>query len=109
MELLSYPSLDSTSERQVQNFLNDVAVIGLTQDIEARAIELRRQLNLKLPDAIIAATTFVFDAELLTNDKKFQRVNGLQNPRARNENLDKRHLSCKMFLIAVLDRATQQG
>lgn len=78
MELLSYPALDATSEKQIREFLNEVAVIGLTQDVQARAIQLRRQEQLKLPDAIVAATALVFDAELLTNDKKLQRVPGLR-------------------------------
>jgi predicted nucleic acid-binding protein len=78
MEMLSYPSLDSRSERQIKAFLSEVVVIGLTREVEERAIQLRRQEHLKLPNAIIAATALVFDAELLTNDKKFQRVPGLR-------------------------------
>ncbi|HZQ54468.1 MAG TPA: type II toxin-antitoxin system VapC family toxin [Bryobacteraceae bacterium] len=78
MELLSYPSLDSRSEKQITDFLTEVAVIGLTRDVEERAIQLRQQEHLKLPDAIVAATALVFDAELLTNDKKLHRVQGLK-------------------------------
>jgi predicted nucleic acid-binding protein len=79
MELLSYPALDDPSEKQIQAFLNEVAVVGLTEDVERRAIELRRQQQLKLPDAIVVATALVFDAELLTNDQKLQRVPGLRS------------------------------
>lgn len=79
MELLSYPSLDNKSEKQIRKFLSEVAVIGLTRDVEERAVQLRRQQHLKLPDAIIAATALVFNAELLSNDKKFQRVAGLRD------------------------------
>jgi predicted nucleic acid-binding protein len=78
MELLSYPSLDRKSEKQIRDFLSEVAVIGLTQDVEERAVQLRRQERLKLPDAIVAATALVFEAELLTSDKKLQRVPGLR-------------------------------
>ncbi|MBV9267791.1 MAG: PIN domain-containing protein [Acidobacteriaceae bacterium] len=78
MELLSYPALDTTSEKQIRDFLSEVAVVTLTQDVEARAIQLRRQEQLKLPDAIIVATALVFDAELLTNDRRLQRVSGLR-------------------------------
>ncbi len=78
MELLSYPSLDKSSEQQIREFLNEIAVIGLTREVEERAVKLRRQERLKLPDAIVAATALVVDAELLTNDKKFLSVPGLR-------------------------------
>jgi len=78
MELLSYPSLDSRSEKQIRDFLGDVIVIGLTEEVEERAVQLRRQERLKMPDAIVAATALVLGAELLTNDKKLQRVSGVR-------------------------------
>jgi predicted nucleic acid-binding protein len=78
MELLSYPALDSRSEKQIRDFLGDVVVIGLTEDVEEQAVQLRRQERLKMPDAIVAATALVLGAELVTNDKKLQRVPGLR-------------------------------
>jgi len=78
MELLSYPALDSQSEKQIRDFLGDVVVIGLTEDVEEQAVQLRRQERLKMPDAIVAATALVLGAELVTNDKKLQRVPGLR-------------------------------
>ena len=78
MELLSYPSLDNESEKQIREFLNDVAVIGLTQEIVEYAVQLRRREKLRLPDAIVAATALVFNAELLTNDEKLHQVSGLR-------------------------------
>ncbi len=48
MELLSYPSLDSQSEKQIRSLLSEVAVIGLTKEVEERAVRLRREEHLKL-------------------------------------------------------------
>jgi len=39
------------------------------EDIEKKAIELRRSTKLKLPDSIVAATSIVLDAILLTDDE----------------------------------------
>jgi len=78
MELLSYPALDEAAEKHIRSFLADVAVIGLTQPVKESAIRIRRQTGLRLPDAIVAATAVVLDAEVLTNDLDLLRVAGLR-------------------------------
>jgi predicted nucleic acid-binding protein len=74
MELLSYPSLRSTEEQQIQRFLAQLQILNLTESIKQTAIELRKQNRLKLPDAIIAATAFDLNATLLTNDLKLAQI-----------------------------------
>jgi predicted nucleic acid-binding protein len=74
MELLSYPSLRSTEEQQIQRFLAQLQILNLTESIKKTAIELRKQNRLKLPDAIIAATAFDLNATLLTNDLKLAQI-----------------------------------
>lgn len=68
MELLSYPSLDAPAERQIRSFLSEITVVGLTDSVKTMAIAIRRQEELKLPDAIVVGTAVVLDADLLTND-----------------------------------------
>ena len=46
-------------------------MVDITAEIKERAIALRKSYRLKLPDAIIAATTLQLGATLLTNDKSF--------------------------------------
>lgn len=77
MELLSYPLIEAEHEGQIQSFLSKVAVVELNSEIKRTAIEIRRVAGLKLPDAIIAATAMVIDAELLTNDRKLQSIPGI--------------------------------
>jgi predicted nucleic acid-binding protein len=74
MELLSYPSLRSTEEQQIQRFLAQLQILNLTESIKQTAIELHKQNRLKLPDAIIAATAFDLNATLLTNDLKLAQI-----------------------------------
>jgi len=69
MELLSYAGLSGKGEQQVREFLSSVTVVDLTTEVKEAAIRLRREHKLKLPDAIVAATADVLDAELLTNDQ----------------------------------------
>ena len=77
IELLSYPTLDAAAENHVRQFLSQITVVGLTREVKESTIHIRRQYGLKLPDAIIAATALVLDADLLTNDVRLLKVAGL--------------------------------
>jgi predicted nucleic acid-binding protein len=80
MELLSKRNITSSEELDIQEFLDCLIVVPLNETIEKKAIELRRSTNLKLPDSIVAATSIVLDAILLTNDKHLLdlSITGLQ-------------------------------
>jgi len=79
MELLSYPSLGTDAEAEIRAFLSAVTAVGLTQEIKDTAVDLRRRHGLKLPDAIVAATAVVTNAELLTNDAGLLKVPGVSS------------------------------
>ncbi|MGH8477272.1 MAG: type II toxin-antitoxin system VapC family toxin [Methylococcales bacterium] len=74
IELLSYPLIKIDDEIEIRAFLNDVAIIDLTDVIKQFAIHFRRQYRIKLPDAVIAATTYCLNAETLTNDRKLLNI-----------------------------------
>lgn len=78
MELLSYPSLTVESEQQIHRFLQPLQIAELTAEVKNAAIAVRRQDGLKLPDAIIAATTVVLEAVLLTNDTRLLKLDNLR-------------------------------
>lgn len=77
IEVLSFggrPQALAVAERFIQNS----NVIQLTSDIIAKTIEVRQQVKLKLPDAVIAATALVHDLIIITrNTKDFKKVFGL--------------------------------
>jgi len=77
MELLAWPSLTTEEERRVREFLGQLVICELTPSIRARAVQLRREQHLKLPDAIVCATAMEFGVELWTNDTALVRVSGL--------------------------------
>ncbi len=74
IELLSYPSLKEEEERIIRGFLEQVSVVGLTQQIKDSTIFLRKKYNMKTPDALIAATGLSQDSCVLTNDLDFRRI-----------------------------------
>jgi len=79
IELLSYPSLDEEAERQIRAFLWRIALVDLTAPIRNAAIQLRRQHTLKVPDAIVAASALVLDAQVFTNDQHLLQIPGLRS------------------------------
>lgn len=74
IELLSYPLLNPDDEAEIHAFLDDVTIIDLTEQIKQSAIKLRRQYRFKLPDALIVATAYFLNADLLTNDIKLLNI-----------------------------------
>lgn len=68
MELLAYPEISSNEEDKIKQFLSYLAIIPVSDPICDRAIHIRRETKLKLPDALIAATAAVSNLTLLTCD-----------------------------------------
>lgn len=77
IELLSYPSLTFEEEAKIKDLFSDIAIIGLTPTIKEEAITLRRNNNLKVPDAIITASAKILQATLLTNDRSIKNLPGI--------------------------------
>jgi predicted nucleic acid-binding protein len=68
MELLSKRNMTDREELDIQEFLDDLIVVPLDEEIEQKAIEIRRVTPVKLPDSIVAATSIILNAVLLTDD-----------------------------------------
>jgi predicted nucleic acid-binding protein len=68
IELLCFKKLDLEDEIYIKFILNNFEIIPLEQNIALIATSLRREKNLKIPDAIIVSTAVVHNAVLITND-----------------------------------------
>jgi predicted nucleic acid-binding protein len=77
MELLSYKNITAREKQQIKNFLSDFEIINITDAVKDRAIEIKKNSHLKLPDSIIAATAMVLDISLVTSDKQFKTIKDL--------------------------------
>jgi predicted nucleic acid-binding protein len=71
LELLGFPEITKKEEQGILIFLQKIPVLTISETIENETIKIRRNVNLKLPDAIIAATAIVLDAEVVTADTHF--------------------------------------
>jgi predicted nucleic acid-binding protein len=63
----------------LKSFIEDSLIIELEQPIKIKTADIRKQYNLKIPDAIIAATALINNLTLITrNTKDFEKVEGLK-------------------------------
>ncbi len=77
MELLSFKNLSAKEEKIIQELISTCTVVSIEEDIKIKAIEIKRTYNLKLPDAIVAATSQILNLPILTADKDFKKVKDL--------------------------------
>lgn len=74
MELLSWPGLDNNETKALKRLMAKVEIIEMNSFIKEEAIRIRRSTRMKLPDAIIAATSKQRALPLVTADKDFEKV-----------------------------------
>ncbi|MGQ7854014.1 type II toxin-antitoxin system VapC family toxin [Pedobacter sp. WC2501] len=75
IELLCWKTATENDLLILRNFIKDSYVYELSQEIKNQTVEIRKYYNLKLPDAIIAATAIVNELTLITrNAKDFEKI-----------------------------------
>jgi predicted nucleic acid-binding protein len=76
LELYAKKTMTAAEESAADAFIaGAVSVVNIDAAIKKTTIALRRSTALKLPDAVIAATSIVSGAVLLTNDSHLLRLN----------------------------------
>lgn len=78
-EVLAWPSHTAQSIQQALAGMAGFAQLGVDTRIADEAARIRRESNLKLPDALIAATALLHGLPVVTaNARDFERVATLQ-------------------------------
>lgn len=78
LELLGFQDITKEERSIIEDFLSNCIIIDLNQSIKEITIDLKQSYKLKLPDAIIAATSQYMNLPLISADKVFERVSDLQ-------------------------------
>jgi predicted nucleic acid-binding protein len=78
MELLSYKKITVKEQKAIKQFIKELLIIDINDAIKIKAITLRKSSNIKLPDAIIAATSLWLNTPLVTADKQLSKVKGVK-------------------------------
>ena len=74
IELLTFQNLTSSEKRIINKLLSDCTIIGINSEIKRYSIEFKLKYFLKIPDAIIAATSAHLEIPLVTGDKHFKNI-----------------------------------
>jgi predicted nucleic acid-binding protein len=74
IELLSKKGISSNEDSVIKTMLDTCYKVNHSQLITDLAIQLKRTNNIKLPDAIIAASALLMRLPLLTADKEFENI-----------------------------------
>ncbi len=77
IELLGFKGIREEEEIKLRKLIGDCYFIDWNLQIKEKTIALKKEYNIKLPDAIIAATSIVNEIPLLTADKDFSRIEKL--------------------------------
>lgn len=77
LELLSKPQITPVEVAKTKAFISQCTIIELSPAIKAEVIELRQKVKIKLPDAIIAASAITMGLPLITADRQFEKIPGL--------------------------------
>ena len=78
IEVLGYRTTPE-AYKLLSGFVKDSVVIGLSDEIVERTIEIRKVKKIKTPDALIAATAIVNQFILISrNTKDFDKMEGLE-------------------------------
>lgn len=73
LELLSFPAEESEKEK-ILELLSECFIVDINRDIKTKAPRLRMTNKLKLPDAIVCASSIFLNLPLLTSDKQIAKV-----------------------------------
>ena len=78
MEILGVKEITQAAIEEKEAAIEFCSILPFTTSIKNKAILLKRQIKIPLPDAIIAATAIEESLTLVTADKGFKRIKELQ-------------------------------
>ena len=78
LELFGKPNLSVRDSKIIEVLLEECFIVDINPEIKYIYREIKEKYNLKLPDAIIAATAIYLDMPLLTFDKEFKNISHLK-------------------------------
>lgn len=77
LELLSYPAITPEETAVIRAFLGECIIFDIPQAVKSHAIDLRQRYRLRLPDAIVAATSLFLQVPFLTAESDFKKAQEL--------------------------------
>ena len=74
LELLGFSDLSKKQTKIINEFLSHCVIIDINNSIKENAIKIRQTKKVKLPDAIIMATSQYLNVPLITSDNGMTQI-----------------------------------
>jgi predicted nucleic acid-binding protein len=78
LELLGFHEISSEERHRIGLFLKECIIVDLNESIKQETIRLKQNNRIKLPDAVIIATSLYMNIPLISADSNFEKINELQ-------------------------------
>lgn len=78
IELLGNKGITPLQLKYRTQIIDNCTIVNLSENIKRLAIGLKQNYTLKIPDAIIAATSIYLNLPMLTADKDFKKIKELE-------------------------------
>jgi len=77
MEMLGVKNISVHTLRIRKELIENCYIINFNTDIKETAISIKQKIQVKLPDAIVAASAIYMGLPLITADKNFRKISNL--------------------------------
>lgn len=77
IELLGVFSINKAQQHAMKELLKDCVILEMNNRIKDLCIKLKQKYKIKIPDAIIAASSIIYELPLITSDSDFKMVTEL--------------------------------
>ena len=77
IELLGVFSINKAQQHAMKELLKDCAILEMNNKIKDLCIKLKQKYKIKIPDAIIAASSIIYELPLITSDSDFKMITEL--------------------------------
>ncbi|NOT35827.1 MAG: type II toxin-antitoxin system VapC family toxin [Saprospiraceae bacterium] len=78
LELLGFIGITLEEHQRIENFLKDCIIVDLNESIKQATVKLKQSKRIKLPDAIIGATSIYMNIPLISADAIFETIDEIQ-------------------------------
>lgn len=75
---MGFKGITLDEHQRIENFLKDCIIVDLNESIKQTTVKLKQRNRIRLPDAIIGATSIYMNIPLISADSVFQMIDEMQ-------------------------------
>ena len=75
---MGFHGITKTELKRIEKFLKDCIIVNLNESIKNETISLKQKYRIKLPDAIISATSIYMNIPFISADNGFEKIDEMQ-------------------------------